>query len=148
MTNVSGVARLGTNPELKMVGPDKDKAVCEFRVSMTNGRYDQGNENWIDQSYWADVSVWGKMAEVVARMFTKGDRIYIDGTQHLHKWQHEDKDYSTFKIDSRLVFPHTLDIENMQYKPRKNKTESSAGSQNNSTPDNIPFQNTAAQEPA
>ena len=127
MISVSGVARIGTKPELKMIGPGKDKPVCEMRVYLSSGKYDE-NKNWIDRSYWCDLSVWGACAQSAAQLLSKGDRVYVSGYQHLHKWMHNEKEYSQMKIDANVLSPYMPDLEAISFKPRKGKQGDSSES--------------------
>lgn len=124
MSEISGQARLGKNPELKYIGQDDNKqAVCELRVKMLNSKQDKKTDDWIDRGFWAQVNVWGKMAEAASKLLQKGDRVFIvNGTLAQDTWSDDkdpDKENSMMKIDTHLVFPFTTDIESLQYKPRK-----------------------------
>lgn len=124
MSEISGQARLGKNPELKYIGQDDNKqAVCELRVKMLNSKQDKKTDDWIDRGFWTQVNVWGKMAEAASKLFQKGDRVFIvNGTLAQDTWSDDkdpDKENSMMKIDTHLVFPFTTDIESLQYKPRK-----------------------------
>lgn len=134
MSEISGQARLGKNPELKYIGQDDNKqAVCELRVKMLNSKQDKKTDDWIDRGFWAQVNVWGKMAEAASKLLQKGDRVFIvNGTLAQDTWSDDkdpDKENSMMKIDTHLVFPFTTDIESLQYKPRK------AGDQENDASD-------------
>jgi len=124
MSEISGQARLGKNPELKYIGKDDNKqAVCELRVKMMNSKQDKKTEDWIDRGFWAQVNVWGKMAEATSKLFQKGDRVFIvNGTLAQDSWADDnnpENENTMMRIDTNLVFPFTTDIESLQYKPRK-----------------------------
>ncbi len=122
MTAIKGPGRLGANPELRFVGNGDDKKpVCELRVRFINGKVDKATGEWTDTGFWATVNVWGWCAEPAAKMFSKGDRIYIDGTMVMNTWpdkENEGEVISGFKVDTIFVAPYLPDLELLRYKPR------------------------------
>lgn len=123
MSGLSGLARLGVNPELKYVGVDDDKQpVCEMRVRFLNGKKDKRSGEWVDQGFWAQVNVWGPCAEPAAKIFAKGDRVFIDGEMVMNTWSDKDDDtleHSCVRVDTRLVAPYLPDLEGLSYRERK-----------------------------
>ncbi len=122
MTDISGPARLAANPELKMVGQGEEKqAVCELRVRFLNSKPKKESEEWEDNGFWANVNVWGKMAESAARLFEKGDRVVITGNLIERHWQDKDDEElerSALQVNASLIAPYLPDLESLQYKPR------------------------------
>ncbi len=123
MSDLSGLARLGANPELKYVGDGDDRQpVCEMRVRFLNAKKDRKTDEWIDQGFWAQVNVWGRCAEPAAKMLSKGDRVFIDGEMVMNTWPDKDDDTlerSGVRVDTRLVAPYLPDIESLSYRERK-----------------------------
>ncbi len=122
MTAIKGLVRLGANPELRFVGSGDDKkAVCEIRGRFINSKLDKGTGEWIDLGFWATVNVWGRCAEPAAKMLSKGDLIYIDGTMVMNTWpdkENEGEEISGFKVDTNFVAPYLPNLESLRYKPR------------------------------
>ena len=133
MSDLSGLARLGANPELKYVGDGDDKQpVCEMRVRFLNAKKDKKTGEWIDQGFWAQVNVWGYCAEPAAKMLSKGDRIFIDGEMVMNTWPDKDDDTlerSGVRVDTRLVAPYLPDIDTLSYRERKEKDSGDPASQ-------------------
>lgn len=129
MTQISGKARLGKNPELKYVGDDDDKKpVCELRVRFINGKKNKATDEWEDQGFWAQVNVWGKLAEPAAKLVSKGDLVHIEGDLSNKVWMDKDdasKEHSMLCVDSHFIAPVISDIEALSYKPRNTNTEDS-----------------------
>ncbi len=128
MSDISGQARLGRNPELKYIGQDENRqAVCELRVKMLNPKQDKKSNEWIDRGFWAQVNVWGPTAEAASKLFQKGDRIFlVNGSLAQDTWFDEnnpEKENAMMKIDTNMVFPYTTDIESLKYKPRKSSEQ-------------------------
>ncbi len=133
MSDLSGLARLGANPELKYVGSGDDKQpVCEMRVRFLNGKKDKKLGEWIDQGFWAQVNVWGLCAEPAAKMLAKGDRVFIDGEMVMNTWPDKDDDTlerSGVRVDTRLVAPYLPDLEGLSYRERKQIGDNAGQSQ-------------------
>lgn len=123
MSELSGQARLAANPELKYVGAGDDKQpVCEMRVRFLNAKQDKASGEWSDLGFWAQVNVWGHCAEPAAKMLSKGDRIFIDGSMVMDTWTDKDDentDRSGIRVDTRMIAPYLPDIESLSYRERK-----------------------------
>ncbi len=54
-------------------------------------------------------------------VLNKGDKVYLSGFQYLHKWTHNDQEYSQMKIDTNVLCPYMPDLQALSFKPRKGK---------------------------
>lgn len=71
------VGNVGKVYDLRSVGKDKT-AVVDFSMAITP-RKRQGDD-WVDgETYWVNVTAWGKLAENVEASFKSGDRIFVYG---------------------------------------------------------------------
>lgn len=75
--------RLTRDPELKKTSGDV--SVCNFTIAV-NKKY--GKE---ENTYFFDVVAWRHTAEFVARNFTKGRQILIDGELTSRNWEDKEK---------------------------------------------------------
>ena len=126
MSDIFGQARLAKNPELKYVGQGDDKQpVCELRVRMLNSKPKKNTDDeWQDNGFWAQVSLWGKFAEPASKLFQKGDRIYVTGDLVQKIWPDENDatiEHNVLDINSNAIFPYLPDLESLRFKPRKSK---------------------------
>jgi len=138
MTNIAGKARLGENPELKIIGTGEDKKyVCEMSVKFVNAKKDKVTDEWIDNGFWADLTVWGSCAESAQRLFEVGDTIVVlDGNLFESSWPDKvdpNKIHTRFKVNATLVAPFIPDIESLCYKVRLKKKENIADEQRTGT---------------
>ena len=119
MAEINGVGNLGSDLVLKYIGENKDKPVAECRIYLISARKDKDGE-WIDRGEWFDVSVWGPCAEPGAKQLGKGNRVYLEGTFGVDRWE-DDKgeERSNFKIDANLMLPWLPYLESVIYKPHK-----------------------------
>lgn len=89
--------------ELRQVG---GSSVLEFGVCVNDRRKNEAGE-WVDVPNFVDVTMWGKRAEALAPMITKGKALTVSGRLHWRQWQ--GKDGSTrSKLDvvaSEVVLP-------------------------------------------
>lgn len=69
------LGNLGQDPELRYTSGND--AVMDLRVATTE-RYKSGEE-WKERTEWHTVVVWGKRAEALAKILSKGSRIAVEG---------------------------------------------------------------------
>lgn len=78
--------RLTRDPELRTTGGGTP--VCEIGLAFTTQRKD--GDEWVDESNFVNVTVWGKRGETVARLKVKGDPVIIDGRLRWRQWETDD----------------------------------------------------------
>lgn len=96
------VGRLGTDPEVKAIGPGTN--VARFSVATT--------ENWVkdgqkqERTEWHRVVVWGKLAELCGKYLAKGRQVYLEGKLQTRSWEDQSgqKKYSTEVVASTVQF--------------------------------------------
>lgn len=72
--------------ELRQVG---GSSVLEFGVCVNDRRKNEAGE-WVDVPNFVDVTMWGKRAEALAPMITKGKALTVSGRLHWRQWQGKD----------------------------------------------------------
>lgn len=80
------MGNLGADGELRYT--QGGAAVLNLRLAVTT-EYKQGDE-WKERTTWFSVVVWGKRGEALAKIVSKGDRIYVEG--ELRTSSYDDKD--------------------------------------------------------
>lgn len=92
------MGNLTRDPELRMT--PKGTAVTQLGLAV-NRRYrdDQGNDK--EEVTFVDVEAWGKQAEVIAKYFTKGKPIFLEGRLRLDSW--EDKNTKEKKSKLKVI---------------------------------------------
>lgn len=65
-------------------------AVCEVGMAVNDRRKDASGE-WIEETTFVDVTLWGRTAEVAAEYVTKGSSILIEGKLKLDTWEKDGK---------------------------------------------------------
>ncbi|SRR5690554_4429409 len=93
---------LGNDPEIVKFGDNKSLA----RVSLaTSDYYKNKSGDWITETQWHQLVMWGKQAEIAERQLMKGQEISIEGK--LVNRSYEDKNgiirYVTEVVVNRLA---------------------------------------------
>lgn len=77
------VGRLTRDAELKYTS--SGSAICHFSVA-TNARVKKG-EQWVDESSYWDVDLWGKLGESINQYLTKGKLVAVQGEMRQDRWE-------------------------------------------------------------
>ena len=87
MKNLTIAGNIGKSAELRKTG--NGDQVAGFSVAVDDGFGDK------KRTLWFDVSIWGKQAETLAPMLTKGGKVTVTGD--LSTREHEGKTYLTLR---------------------------------------------------
>ena len=92
---VSLIGRIGQNIEMQKVGALKDYSLVKVPLA-TNESYKDKNGQWQDITQWHNLVIWGKTAERISSMVTKGQEIMIEGRLVNKQYEKDgEKRYST-----------------------------------------------------
>ncbi len=83
--HVTIYGNLGADPELRMT--QGGMGVLKLRVA-TNERVKKGEE-WVDHTEWHAVTTFGKRAEGLAKILTKGSKVLVFGKLRTTSYQKE-----------------------------------------------------------
>jgi single-strand DNA-binding protein len=75
---VSLIGRIGKTPELQKVGSSKDYALTKLSLA-TNENYKDKNGQWHEKTQWHNLVAWGKTAERISSLISKGQEVMIEG---------------------------------------------------------------------
>ena len=73
------IGRLGKDPEITTFENGNKKVTT---ILATSERYRDRDQNWIEQTDWHNIVVWGNLANDIAdgrRNYSKGDMMYVEG---------------------------------------------------------------------
>lgn len=70
------VGNVGRDPELRFT--PNGNAVCDFSLAV-NRRRPSGDNNWVEETTWFKISVWGRQAETVNKYVQKGRQVMVVG---------------------------------------------------------------------
>lgn len=97
MNKVILMGNLGADPEMKVT--QGGMSVMRLRLA-TNERKKDG-EQWVDHTEWHTVTVFGKRAEGLAKVLTRGSKLLVDGVLRTHSW--EDKDTGKKRFATEVI---------------------------------------------
>ena len=73
------IGRLGKDPEITTFENGNKKVSATLA---TSERYRDRDQNWVEQTDWHNIVVWGNLANDIAegrRNYSKGDLMYVEG---------------------------------------------------------------------
>ena len=73
---VSLIGRLGAQPEY--VTTENGRALARFSLAVNSGYKDKSG-NWVDDTQWHNINAWGKTADLVKRLLSKGQEVVVEG---------------------------------------------------------------------
>lgn len=102
LNRITLIGRLGADPELKHVG---ESAVLRLRLA-TSEKYKDRNGERQERTEWHTVNLWGKRAEALSAMLTKGQLVYLEGRIETRQW--DDKTTGTKRSSTEVVATELL----------------------------------------
>lgn len=81
------LGNLTRDPELRYI--PSGTAVSEIGLAV-NDRRKNANGEWIDETTFVDVTLWGRTAEIASEYLTKGSPVLIEGRLKLDSWEGQD----------------------------------------------------------
>jgi len=93
------VGRLTRDAELKYT--NSGQAVCHFSVA-TNSRTKKGDQ-WVDESNYWDIDLWGKRGETINQYLTKGKLVAIHGDMRQDRWEQDGQTRMKVRINANDV---------------------------------------------
>lgn len=126
MKTITIAGNIGKDAELRSTG-NGDK-VAGFSVGVTDGYGDS------KRTLWFDVSVWGKRAETLAPMLTKGGKVCVSGD--LSTREYEGKTYLTLRASEVTLMGGKQGGEDVRHQGERRQEQQSSRSDMD---DEIPF---------
>jgi single-strand DNA-binding protein len=88
------VGNLTRDPELRYI--PSGTAVSEIGLAV-NDRVKR-NDQWVDETTFVDVTMWGRTAEVANEYLSKGSPVLIEGRLKLDTWEKEGQKRSKLRV--------------------------------------------------
>jgi single-strand DNA-binding protein len=79
---------LTRDPELRTTG--SGYPVGNLGVAVNRRRKDKDTQEYVEETSFIDVTVWGAFAELVARKLRKGDLVFVSGRLEQSTWEAQD----------------------------------------------------------
>ncbi len=81
------LGNLTRDPELRYIA--SGSAVTDLGLAV-NDRRKNANGEWVEETTFVDVTLWGRTAEVACEYLTKGSPVLIEGRLKLDTWEGND----------------------------------------------------------
>jgi single-strand DNA-binding protein len=96
------LGNLGADPELRMT--NGGTAVLNLRLATSESYLDR-NKQRQERTEWHRVVIWGRRAEALGKILTKGDRILVEGGLRTSSYEDKDgnKKYTTEVVATNIV---------------------------------------------
>ncbi|RLS75454.1 MAG: single-stranded DNA-binding protein [Planctomycetota bacterium] len=98
MASFNRVVLLGNvtrDPELRYIS--SGTAVTDIGLAVNDRRKNAAGE-WVEETTFVDVTLWGRTAEVAGEYVTKGSPILIEGRLKLDTWEKDGKKNSKLRV--------------------------------------------------
>jgi len=119
---VSLIGRLGQEPTMQTVGDNYQ--LVKFSIA-TNENYKDKTGKWVDNTQWHNVVAWGKSAERISKIATKGQELMLEGRLVNRSYEKDgEKRYATDieMTDFLLLSPRNGDkVETTEVSPTTKK---------------------------
>ena len=89
------VGNLTRDPELRYIS--SGTAVTEIGLAV-NDRKKSSSGEWVEDTQFIDVTLWGRTAEVASEYLGKGSSLLIEGRLKLDRWEKDDKKFSKLRV--------------------------------------------------
>lgn len=89
------IGNLTRDPELRYI--PSGTAVCEIGLAV-NDRRKGPNGDWIEETTFVDITLWGRTAEVCSEYCTKGSPLFVEGRLKYDQWEKEGKKMSKLRV--------------------------------------------------
>jgi single-strand DNA-binding protein len=82
------IGNLGRDPEMRYL--PSGRPVTQFSVAVNQSTKNQQTGEWVEETDWFRVSVFGQQAERSAENLRKGGRVFVDGRFRTREWEGQD----------------------------------------------------------
>jgi len=105
------IGNLGSDPEMRYT--PNGRAVTQFNVAVNQSTKNQQTGEWVEETDWFRVSVWGDRAERMAESLRKGNKVFVEGRFRTREFEGRDG-------QKRTALEITADsIVNLERRPRE-----------------------------
>ena len=89
------MGNLTRDPELRYI--PSGMAVTDIGLAVNDRRKNQSGE-WVDETTFVDITLWGRTAEVVCEYCTKGRPLFVEGRLKYDTWEADGQKKSRLKV--------------------------------------------------
>ena len=93
------IGRLTRDAELKYLS--SNTAVSKFSLAVN--RRKRSGDQWVEETDFFDITVWGKTAEALNQYLVKGKEIGVEGELRQSRWEQDGQSRSRIEIHARNI---------------------------------------------
>jgi single-strand DNA-binding protein len=82
------IGNLGSDPEMRYT--PSGRAVTQFNVAVNQSTKNQQTGEWVEETDWFRVTVWGDRAERMAESLRKGNKVFVEGRFRTREFEGRD----------------------------------------------------------
>jgi single-strand DNA-binding protein len=82
------IGNLGSDPEMRYT--PNGRAVTQFNVAVNQSTKNQQTGEWVEETDWFRVTVWGDRAERMAESLRKGNKVFVEGRFRTRQFEGRD----------------------------------------------------------
>ncbi|MCA9188757.1 MAG: single-stranded DNA-binding protein [Pirellulaceae bacterium] len=90
------MGNLTRDVEVRYVG--NNMAVTDIGLAVNDRRKNPQTGEWIEDTTFVDITLWGRTAEIAAEYLSKGSPVFIEGRLKLDQWESEGQKRSKLKV--------------------------------------------------
>lgn len=90
------VGNMTRDPEVRYT--PSGLAVCDIGLAVNDRRKDNNSGDWIEETTFVDVTLWGRTAETCGQYLSKGAPVLIEGRLKLDTWEQDGQKRSKMKV--------------------------------------------------
>ena len=95
MNRVFLMGNVTRDPELRYIS--NGSAVTEIGLAINDRRKSSSGE-WIEETTFVDITLWGRTAEIAGEYVTKGVPLLVEGRLKLDSWEKDGKKNSKLRV--------------------------------------------------
>ena len=99
LSKISIIGNLGRDPELRYT--PNGRPVASFTVAVNQSQKNQQTGEWVEETDWFRVSVWGDRAERMAESLRKGNKVFVEGRFKTRQFEGRDGQTADHRWTSR-----------------------------------------------
>ena len=73
-------------------------AVADITLAVNDKRKDKDTDQWVENTTFVDVTLWGRTAEVASEYLSKGSPALIEGRLKLDTWEKDGQKRSKLRV--------------------------------------------------
>lgn len=89
------IGNLTRDPELRYT--QSGLAVTDIGLAVNDRRKNQSGE-WVEETTFVDVTLWGRTAEIAGEYLSKGAPVFFEGRLKLDTWEKDGQKHSKLKV--------------------------------------------------